>query len=217
VPKICEVGLPVRYIKDYANGSTANSSSHWVEIQAFSYGKNVALNKTIVKGAINPYPAGNTIDLLLDGITTTTPYVHSNIGYVLIDLEEVYDVQMIKVWHYWGDGRTYYDTKTQVSADGVNWITVFDSAIEGTYKETADGHTIMCRPQNFRINGDITSSGKISGVIYNDYAEYRQSKEHIGPGHVVCEADWKYVALSRKRLSKAPMVVSDVFGFSIGR
>lgn len=165
VPKICEVGLPVRYIKDYANGSTANSSSHWVEIQAFSYGKNVALNKTIVEGAINPYPAGNTIDLLLDGITTTTPYVHSNIGYVLIDLEEVYDVQMIKVWHYWGDGRTYYGTKTQVSADGVNWITVFDSAIEGTYKETADGHTIICRPQNFRINeeGAIFANRFIEG------------------------------------------------------
>lgn len=67
------------------------------------------------------------------------------------------------------------------------------------------------------VLGDITSSGKISGVVYNDYAEYRQSKEHIGPGHVVCEVDGKYVALSRKRLSKAPMVVSDVFGFSIGR
>ena len=59
--------------------------------------------------------------------------------YVEIDLGEVYnDLKEIKIWHY-PDGRIFSKTKTQISADGINWITVFDSAESGTYVETMDG------------------------------------------------------------------------------
>jgi len=46
------------------------------------------------------------------------------------------------VWHYYLDGKTgriYNKTKTEVSADGVNWTTLYDSAISGTYAEPKGG------------------------------------------------------------------------------
>lgn len=38
---------------------------------------------------------------------------------VQIDLGGVYTVDKVKVWHWAMDGRTYHQTKTEVSADGV--------------------------------------------------------------------------------------------------
>lgn len=84
-------------------------------------------------------------DILTDGKTYTTPYyglggTGSPIA-VTIDLKGVYDINKIKVWHYWADSRTYYGTKTEVSEDGQNWYAVFDSSISGAYQETQYGRT----------------------------------------------------------------------------
>jgi hypothetical protein len=63
----------------------------------------------------------------------------SGLHYVQVDLGTVFTLDRIRVWHYANDGRTYQDTKTQVSSDGVSWFTVFDSAVSGEYPETAAG------------------------------------------------------------------------------
>ena len=74
-----------------------------------------------------------------------------------VDLGEVTIVSYLKIWHYYSDGRTYHETKTEVSADGENWTTVFDSNIDGEYSETSSGNTILLRPQSFSIgmSGEI--------------------------------------------------------------
>lgn len=144
---IREVGLPVRYIRDWANGSTSNTGNHWVEIEAYSGGVNVALGKSA------------TSPILTDGAVASSPYYSQGSGLqsVQVDLGEVCIVEVINVRHYYADGRTYHNTKTEVSADGVNWVTVFDSAIEGEYPETSAGNTIICRPQSFALgaSGDV--------------------------------------------------------------
>src|SRR5690606_6822127 len=64
--------------------------------------------------------------------------------YLQIDLGEVRrHIEVIKIFRPNNDGRTYHGTKTQVSADGVKWITVFDSAYEGEYVETRESKTIV--------------------------------------------------------------------------
>ncbi|KQR93286.1 hypothetical protein ASG01_08800 [Chryseobacterium sp. Leaf180] len=127
-----------RYIRDFLSGSTANPGNHWVEIMAFSAGQNVAFNKAVTgEKPINAQ--------LTDGDPNTYDYYEGagNIGeFILVDLGALYEIDSVKVWHYYGDGRTYHGTKTQVSADGVNWVTVFDSAISGGYSETPQGHEI---------------------------------------------------------------------------
>jgi hypothetical protein len=75
-------------------------------------------------------------------------YNSSGLHYLQVDLGAVYSVDKVKVWHYGVGGRTYHNTKTEVSADGVTWTTVFDSAGSGEYAESAAGktHTFTADP-----------------------------------------------------------------------
>ena len=81
---------------------------------------------------------GNAVDGNTEtwaAISGTTPATHN---YIVIDLGSIYyDIDYVKVIHpaSAGYGRTYYGTKTEISEDGVNWTTIFDSAVEGTYAE----------------------------------------------------------------------------------
>lgn len=61
----------------------------------------------------------------------------------------------------------------------------------------------------------ITSSGKIFGAVWNDFAEYRKSDEQE-PGRVICECGDGSLALSQKRLQAGANIISDTFGFAIG-
>ncbi len=130
--------MSVRYIRDAVNGNTVNAYCHWVEVQALtSDGANVALGKS-VSGATMSNPGRIT-----DGNTTSSFYADAGTGskIITIDLGQVYAIAEVKVWHYYADWRTYKDTKTEVSADGVNWITLHDAATDGTYRETSLGRS----------------------------------------------------------------------------
>jgi hypothetical protein len=68
------------------------------------------------------------------------------------------------VYGYASGGRTYYNTKTEVSEDGVTWTTVFDSAVSGAYAETAAGktHTFTTRSVRYVrdwLNGSTANAG----------------------------------------------------------
>ena len=88
----------VRYIRDYLNGSTSNSGSHWVEIQANDTdGVNVALNASAYD------EAGNSEPYLTDGNTNTNPYASAAAGYVEVDLGGVFLLDNVHIWHYYSD------------------------------------------------------------------------------------------------------------------
>ena len=132
--------------------------------QKIEFRKNVALNKSV---SVSSSPTKDEpLSSLVDGVVNTSPYVSldSGLQYVQIDLGSLYDINEIKVWHYFGDGRTYHDTKTQVSSDGQDWVTVFDSATEGEYTETAEGHTISFDTKNIRYIRDYLN-GSTSNIV----------------------------------------------------
>ena len=144
-------GMPIRYIRDHLNGSDINQYSHWVEIQAYdSNGVNVALGKTVT-GEFEQ--AGQPPSVVTDGDLNTNMFFEQvqDSAWTYVDLGGLYTIKEIKVWHY--INRIYRETKTEVSTDNINWITVFDSAISGTYSETAEGHSILLssepQPNNF--------------------------------------------------------------------
>jgi hypothetical protein len=154
--------MKVRYIRDYLNGSTANTTNHWVQIMAMAGTTNRALNKTVTASKTT-----NNLTRITNGTITSTDFADSTAGlaWVRVDLGAVYDdIDILKVWHYYSDGRTYNATKTEVSEDGNTWTTVYDSAIDGLYKETAEGNII-------NINGDISKNlrdvGKNITLIQN--------------------------------------------------
>lgn len=91
------------------------------------------------------------------------PSSDGNPVYVEIDLGKVRKLGRIVVFHYYGDGRTYNDTKTEISADGISWTTIFDSSVSGTYAETPYGKTHELNGQDVRyirdyINGSTSNT-----------------------------------------------------------
>lgn len=65
------------------------------------------------------------------------------------------------------------------------------------------------------ING-VIRAGKVYGAVWNDYAEYRQTKEYIQPGYCVIETGKGDLIKSFERLQPGANIVSDTFGFAIG-
>lgn len=59
-------------------------------------------------------------------------------------------------------------------------------------------------------------SAPLYGAVWNDYAEFRATKEKIIPGHVVIENGDGTMSISNKRLIPGASIVSDTFGFAIG-
>lgn len=130
-----------RYIRDYTNGSTSNSNNHWVEIEVYSGGVNVALNKPVIGSSAEntSYPYSR----ITDGILTSSTYagaVSTGLQYVEIDLGDEYEIDYVKVYHYYADGRTYNATKT-VLYDTSRTVEheIFDSSHSSVYPETASG------------------------------------------------------------------------------
>lgn len=158
--ELLNVGLPVRYVKcTLSDGSSANSSHHFEQIKVLNLAnENVAFNK---KASVNGGGYGYTI--LTDGNTShKSDYI--NASSVIIDLEFVDFVTAVQVWHYWQDGRTYNNSTVSVSTDGTNWITIFSTAKDGKYAESASGKTILVQDKK-------TSLHKLGSTISNNIHE----------------------------------------------
>ena len=70
-------------------------------------------------------------------------------------------------------------------------------------------------------SGTLTVTGnlgatKVTGAVWNDYAEYRRTDNTIEPGRVVIEVGDDTMTMSTERLQPGASIVSDTFGFSIG-
>jgi hypothetical protein len=132
----------VRYIKDYLSGSNVNATNYWVEIQAKdASGTNIASGKTVTASFT---PTEGTLSLITDGVSNNSySYVAGNgtPATVTVDLGTIYQIASITCWHFYDDARVFTGTKTEVSSNGVDWFTIFDSATSGTYTETVSGKT----------------------------------------------------------------------------
>lgn len=133
----------IRYIRVRLNGSSANPSSHFVEVQAIDdSGVNRALNKTVTVISTTGYE-GTNFPVIVDGNTSTDSFGGFTGDTTLqIDLGSIYHINTIKRWNYYGDGRTYYNVVTSVSLDGNIWRTIYDSEVNGRYAETSAGKSM---------------------------------------------------------------------------
>ena len=67
----------------------------------------------------------------------------------------------------------------------------------------------------------ISAAGRIDasaiyGAVWNDYAEFRETKQFIKPGHAVYEVGDDTLSETYARMIPACSIVSDTFGFAIG-
>ncbi len=83
--------------------------------------------------------------MLTDGITVSNPYLGGP-EEVQIDFEDTVKINIIKIWHFWQDGRSYHENKVALSLKpdfkGEETV-VFDSEVDGEYPETAEGKTLI--------------------------------------------------------------------------
>ena len=125
---------------------------------------NIALGKPVTSDqTLTQQVAGFDIT---DNDTNTANYVNGGIGptYVQVDLGEATMISGVTVWHYYSDGRIYNGTKVEVSIDGETWITVFDSAVSGTYAESSSGKSHIFQPILARYVRDwLNGSNKNTG------------------------------------------------------
>lgn len=132
----------VRYIRETLNGSSASTQSHWVEVQAYRAGTNVALGSTATMSTTGA-TAGNPTVVTDGGLTAGSNYSAPGLCTLTVDLGVAQPVESVTTWHYYTDGRTYNGVRLQVSADGVTWTTVFDEALgDAPYAETSAGRTV---------------------------------------------------------------------------
>lgn len=153
--------MEIRYIRNSMNGSTDGNGCQWVEIKAFDYKNiNIAFNKKVSSSFTIP-SIGN-VQMVTDGVVSdlTTDYVgykndEVGIQFVQIDLGALYDIHHIEQYHY--IGKTYKNMKLEVSSDNVNWVTMFDSEVDGRYVSTLDGKTMyLYRP--ISVDSTVTDS-----------------------------------------------------------
>lgn len=153
--------MEIRYIRNYLNGNSLDNYNRWVEIKAFDiYGNNVALGKT-VSANFTPSSSYKPLSALVDNDVNTANFISSGVSnkqeYVQIDLGDLYFIEKIIMWHYYGDSRIYHGNVLQVSTNGTNWITVFDSSVDGEYVETASGFIVD-------IGGKLAKFYNLSGT-----------------------------------------------------
>ncbi|NQX60627.1 polysaccharide lyase family 8 super-sandwich domain-containing protein [Paenibacillus qinlingensis] len=141
---------------------------------------NVALNKTAITSSSN---AQNKVRLT-DGDKTNANFVDmysSSVNWIQLDLGESYDINDIKLWHYFGSGWKYRDVVVQVSNDPTfaTKTTVFNNDTDNSagqgigtdaeYVETSGGKDIPFATTNARyvrlwLNGNSTN-------VYSNHVE----------------------------------------------
>lgn len=166
--------MRIRYIRDWSNGNTNGANNNWNEICAYDYNNtNIALNKTVT-----PSKAGtNNSSVVTDG-NDNTSFTFSGLGNVTIDLGGIYDIDRIRIRRYFPSGNSttqYNETKTEVSVNGQDWITVFDCTVEGKYYETSEGKIIKLKKEIDKL--DETSSLNVIKEkfteVFNTIANYK--------------------------------------------
>lgn len=71
----------------------------------------------------------------------------------------MHDIEKVKIWHYFQDSRVYNDTRTEVSADGINWRVLYDSDLSGTYKETPQGREYVVKGSEIYLKTILSKLG----------------------------------------------------------
>lgn len=129
---------------------------------------------------------------------------HSDVNATAIKVKgmaSAHNVIDLYVYLPWGYSDGYYSIKGYYSA----WT---HKGIRSTAEPTS-GEVQNCVFGAFR-------AGQVYGAVWNDYAEYRQTKKYVQPGYCVIETGKGDLIKSSERLQPGANIVSDTFGFAIG-
>ena len=166
----------VRYIKDCIAGNTTNGWNAWLEIQAIQNGTNIL--KGITPTGIANNNTNEDLSKMTDGKINLGNYTNSNAGNTYtyecatLDIGSAQNLDEVAVWHYYSDGRKYYNTETYVSSDNSNWTEIIrDNDIETANGKRSSAYKEYATVTYYANNFGAAASGTTSGVTYTYNAE----------------------------------------------
>lgn len=93
-------------------------------------------------------------------------------------------------------------------------------SVKGCYNTwTHKGTRSTAEPTSGEVQNCVFGAfraGQVYGAVWNDYAEYRRTKNNVQPGYCVIETGKGDLIKSSERLQPGANIVSDTFGFAIG-
>ena len=175
-----------RYARFYTNGSNVTGWNHYVEIEVYGVGIQVVPTVNLAPGStISSSTTFSGIPYITDSLTTNSSKAAKagpGLHWVQLDLGAVQELNAIKLWHYFSDGRIYRDVVVQLSNDptfssGV--VTVFNNDKDGSagfgvgadneYKESSTGKMISFNPVNAQYARFYSNGSTVTG--WNHYVE----------------------------------------------
>jgi len=175
-----------RYVRFYSNGSNVNTWNHYVEIEVYGVDPQVAPTVNLApKGTLSSSVTFEGISYITDS-ETNAPDNYANgvpgLQWVQVDLGAATDLNKVKLWHYYGDGRSYRDVIVQLSNDATfssGVVTVFNNDRDGSagfgmgtdseYIETSSGKTIVFDAVNARYARFYSNGSNVN--TWNHYVE----------------------------------------------
>ena len=175
-----------RYARFYSNGSTVNGANHYVEIEVYGVEpKTLPTVNLVPEGTLSSSVPFDNSAFATDKLTDdTADYARGTSGlqWVQVDLGASHDLNEVKLWHYYGDGRSYRDVVVQLSNDASfssGIVTVFNNDTSGSaglgvgtdseYRETSAGKTINFAAVNARYARFYSNGSTVNGA--NHYVE----------------------------------------------
>jgi phage minor structural protein len=140
--------IPFRFIRYIGQGNSVDAVTKLAEMTVnLRNGSNVALGKTVTSGE----PNAVNLSSLTDGALTTLADIGSGsveTQWFMIDLGQVYkDVYYINLWHDYSNTARKYFFNLQISEDGINWISIYDTAHDGEYAVSSAGFAFFVNQQ----------------------------------------------------------------------
>lgn len=185
-----------------------------------TYGDNLPSSPTVGQIFLQPYtevyelPTGGAANAMLIKNSATDRDVTWSTNYVKKDGDTM--TGNLKVWHA---GDTYVEVKNtdksvrlELDINGNGRAGLWTDGYWTGSAFTSDSKWIIYRSTDGQAHTDL----QLFGAVWNDYAEYRITKEVIEPGRCVIETGNDDLVLSTQRMQPGAEIVSDTFGFAIG-
>lgn len=115
-----------------------------------------------------------------------------------------------------------YDVSYNYSATAIEAL-LGSGNIKGIVTLTTTGGNIVSLTGKYdsthghHIQTSVLVGTQIWGAVWNDYAEFRETKSPIEPGRCIIETGNGDLVLSTERLQNGAEIVSDTYGFAIGQ
>ena len=192
----------IRYIRDWLDGNNIDAENRWVECTVMVGDDNIAAGIIPVckNASLNTVSIPNasvyTDTYLLDDGTPEYYVSQTSKSCLELDLGSVrYDIDSIKIWHYYMDNRIY-NHQLQVSKDGMTWITLYDSKISGGYIESDAGAEYFISDSS--ISGNFSSVkqsvDKIDSTVHDVDGKLTQVTQKVD--------EWSSTATDNEELLK---------------